>query len=400
MTAVAMGLGIAGCAGVAPTLTNVASGFYQNVVNAASRNYNAEYGSDVQTLLALIAADYFVDKSGLERQRQQAAYPGQPQPGYGGQPYPSRDPYRQPGAYPQDPYQQPQDPYASQDPYQQQQSSAAQDPYRQDPYRQPAPQDPYQQSQDPYASQDPYQQQQSSAAQDPYRQDPYRQPAPQDPYAAQDPYQQAQGGTYAYRGAPPPSIAMDVALLAQRRNPDGSIRLEPVEDGAVLQDGRGDPVAGDKIKVFFRVNCACHVYIIGTDATGYVTRIFPDPDTVLTNPVQPGREYLLPEGTDWWGLDEQRGVEQIHFLASFRPRPDIEEVIARLAQQPRDVPDDYQAVTEPAIIPDTRGLVKVSDAQPVRIQSAANDAQEVTPTAFLTTAPGIDLAITRWFEHR
>jgi hypothetical protein len=365
----------AGCAGVAPAVGEMVGGFYQNVVDTASKNYSSQYGNDLQALLTLIATDYFVDKTGLDRRQRQEAERQRDPYAYGGQPYPNQQ---------RDPYRQQQDPYASQ-----------QDPYRQqqDPYA--SQQDPYRQQQDPYASQqDPYRQQQ-----DPYasQQDPYRQQ--QDPYASQDPYRQTQGG-YGYRGEQPESIAMDVALLAQRRNADGSVRLEPIEDGAILRDGRGDPLAGDKIKIFFRANCACHVYIIGTDATGYVTRIFPDPDSVLTNPVQPDREYLLPEGNDWWGLDEQRGVEQIHFLASFRPRPDIEEIIARMATQPRQVPADYQSVTKPAIIPDTRGLVKVSDARPVSIQPAANSAQEIIPTAFLTTAPGIDLVITRWFEHR
>ncbi|SDD34773.1 FHA domain-containing protein [Glycomyces harbinensis] len=131
------------------------------------------------------------------------------QGGYGQDPYgqpQQQDPYGQPqqGGYGQDPYGQPSQP---QDPYAQQQPGYGQQP---DPYAQPQQggygQDPYGQQQqqpggygqDPYGQpqqQDPYGQPQQGG----YGQDPYGQPSqPQDPYAQPqaDPYGQPQQGGY------------------------------------------------------------------------------------------------------------------------------------------------------------------------------------------------------------
>ena len=192
-----------------------------------------------------------------------------------------------------------------------------------------------------------------------------------------------------------------MALLAQRKQANGRVKLAPIADGDTLYDGRGDRVAGDKIKVAFKANCNCFVYVIGIDATGYVAQIFPDPDLPqLKNPVRKGKQYMLPKGDDWWGLDEYRGVETIYFVATFRPRPDIENSIARLARQPRQVAvQNYVPVSQAAVVPQPRGLVKVTDAKPLNIDAGGGAQQAVTPTSFLASAAGADLVITRWFNH-
>jgi len=197
-------------------------------------------------------------------------------------------------------------------------------------------------------------------------------------------------------------VELDVALLARREASNGAVTLEPVQDGDTLHDGRGDPQAGDKIKVAFKANCDCHVYIIGIDATGHVAQIFPDPDTpALSNPVQADMQYMMPEGEDWWGLDEFRGTETIYFVASPRQRQDIEQAIGQLRSQSRSVsPEDYQPVTEAAVVPLPRGLVKVSQAAAIQVATTGGAQQTVTPTAFLSNTAGADLVITRWFNHQ
>ncbi len=121
----------------------------------------------------------------------------------------------------------------------------------------------------------------------------------------------------------------------------------------------------------FQTNCTCWVYVIGVDATGYVARIFPDSDGSLTNPVAPGANHLMPGGDQWWALDDQRGIEQIYFVASREQRPDIEAAIDRLASQPRRLnAAGLQPVMEPAVVPATRGLVKVEAPAPVTLPLA------------------------------
>lgn len=216
---------------------------------------------------------------------------------------------------------------------------------------------------------------------------------PQDPYASE---------TFERGVSVVGNVELDVALLAQRKMSDGSIALEPVADGDTLHDGRGDPLAGDKIKIAFKSNCGCYIYIIGIDATGYMAQIYPDPDSpALGNPVQADLQYVMPEGNSWWGLDEYQGVETIYFVASPRQRQDIETALASLSSQSRSVsPRDYLPVREAAVVPLPRGLVKVKEAAPVTITTTSGDQQTIAPTGFLSNFAGADLVITRWFNHQ
>jgi Domain of unknown function (DUF4384) len=193
-------------------------------------------------------------------------------------------------------------------------------------------------------------------------------------------------------------ISLEVALLAQQRTSNGQVRMRPVQDGDVLYDGRGDPARGDKIKIFFAANCACYVYVIGIDATGYVASIFPEGGGHATSRVQPGERYLVPDGTTWWGLDDYRGVEQIYFIVSRERRLDIENQVANLAGQRPPIPANYRPVQEPAIVPTTRGLVQVQSAAPAAVPTEYGS-EQISPTSFQSTVADADLVVTRWFRH-
>ncbi len=393
-TAVAVGMTVTACAELATSLmTAVTAGYGQPLVATANQNYNQNFSGALSNLLVAMA----YDKLKLNDNNAAAFYPyaGNSNPGAYTDPYQNQpgysDPYQSQPGY-SDPYQNQQanDPYQSQpgynDPYQNQQGN---DPYQ----SQPGYNDPYQNQQgnDPYQSQpdynDPYQNQQGN---DPYQNQQASNPYPNQP-GYNDPYQS--------RGGDPQTINMNVALLTQQSKPDGTYALMPIQDGAVLRDGGGNPAAGDKLKVFFSVNCACYIYVIGIDATGFVAQIFPDTESGAVNPARPGQQYLLPEGVDWWGLDEYKGVEQIYFVASFSQRIDLEEIVAALVNQPRTRGGVYEPVTEAAIVPVPRGLIKTQVAPPTMVPTSYGQPYEVTPQAFSTTAAGADLVITRWFRH-
>ena len=87
-------------------------------------------------------------------------------------------------------------------------------------------------------------------------------------------------------------------------------------------------------------------------------------------------------------------------MASYQPRKDIEKILAQMGTMPRSAQtQNYQPVTQAAIIPTTRGLVKVQ-ARPIQLTSTSGVAQSVTPTIFRSEDPGGDVVITRWFEHK
>ena len=342
---------LAACATMVPALTNLAVAFAQDLLASASVNYTPRYAIQVEELLVALAAQG--SKLPLQPQLADSGYRppppdyvqhSQPQPGYGG----------------------------DSDPYAQNQQGGFQDPY-----------DQVQQGgfQDTYAGNQP----------ETYPVPDARTPPLADYPAAPEPYAQSTART---RSARPP-INMNALLLAQKA---GSHELVTVEDGQVLRDGRGDPARGDRLKVQFQTNCACYVYVLGIDATGYVANIFPDPDDPgLGNPVEPGTQYVLPRGEDWWGLDDYRGVEQVYFVASRVPRPDIEGAMRNLGDLPRQLsPDAYRPVNEPAVVP-TRGMVKVSAPRQVSVQ-AGSSVDNVMATTF-EAVEGEDLVITRWFRH-
>ena len=194
-------------------------------------------------------------------------------------------------------------------------------------------------------------------------------------------------------------IRLDAAILAQQRTRDNQVTLRPVRDGDVLYDGRGDPARGDKVKFFFETNCDCFVYIIGIDATGYVAQIFPEGDLANARPVRAGREYLVPGGTTWWGLDDYRGIENIYFVASRSRRGEIERIVSNMAGTRPPVAQDFRPVSEPAIVPVNRGLVQVQSAAPTSVPTEFGGSQSVDPTSFQSTLAGADLVVSRWFRH-
>lgn len=185
----------------------------------------------------------------------------------------------------------------------------------------------------------------------------------------------------------------------------GANHLSQVNNGDRLVDGGGDPQAGDRLKIHFRTNCECYVYVIGVDSTGYVAQIFPDSDEQLINPVSSNQDYVLPGGDYWWGLDQTSGVEHVYFIASREPRGEIEAALAAITAQPRRaITDQIQPVNEPVLL-STRGLVKVfvpDSAKPTQALVGPEESQvsaSLNSEVFTSRNLNDDLMVTKWFYH-
>lgn len=347
---------IAGCQNLMP----LALQWGADLISTASQNYSKKYSNEVERLLLAMYADK-VAGTGLNQrvggtQAMPGTYGSVPQSGPYGQGATAYPPAN--GAYPSQPGQ-PSTPYntgayGSTNSLETPQGS------------------PYGQGSTAYPP--------ASGAYPP-------QPGQSSPYGA--------GGT----GGP---IVLDAALLVQRASDRSAYRLDPVpiQDGDTLRDGGADPRRGDAIKFSFRVNCDCYVYIIGVDATGYVARVFPDPTLGQANPVRAQQQYVVPEGSVWYGLDQVKGVEQVFFFASRVPRQDIDRTLTQLAQTPRTRSVNYRSLKK-AAIPDraTRGLVKVQMGTPSAVQGQSGQQYSFTPQAFGTQAGADDIVVTRWFNH-
>ena len=209
---------------------------------------------------------------------------------------------------------------------------------------------------------------------------------PQDPDSY--PVNQAQGSE---------PVSLDV-ILVKKTLRNGVKTYIPIKDGDILRDGRGNPHAGDKFRVMFRANSDCYVYVIAVDGSAWAQGIFPPAAKPFANPVKAGQQHILPEGSNWFSLDQFKGIETLFFVASKERRLDLEQILKTITGRERSPAEKPIGVSEPAIIPNG-----YSQARPSRLPvafSTSQGRQELIPTTFFAKTAGEDLRITRWFRHQ
>ena len=215
-------------------------------------------------------------------------------------------------------------------------------------------------------------------------------------YAQQEGYDQESGNDTAQDIGT--AIGLDVALVRKTiRN--GTPVILPIKDGDLLRDGRGNPHAGDKFRIMFRPNSEAYVYVVAIDGSGWAQGIFPSPTSPFANPVQANQQYVVPEETNWFSLDQFQGVETIFFIASSEPRQDIEDLLKGIMGRERPASATPRQVTKAAIVPNGYSGAQPSQT-PFGLTLSSGGHQEILPTSFLAKTAGEDLRITRWFRHQ
>ncbi len=203
---------------------------------------------------------------------------------------------------------------------------------------------------------------------------------------------------------PPTPLELEVAVMREEIK-DGRPVPVPVLDGEVLYDRFGSHGEGDNVKLNFRTNADCYVYVIGIDGTSWAQPVFPSEYAGYTNPVKPNTVYTIPEGSNWIPLDSYRGVEHLYFLASRTPRPDLERVLVEIAAHVR--PEDSQrAPGERPLLaqvqsdaPIARGFDKARVSSFADVQSSNGQDHTVPAQAFFASKADGDVLVTRWFRH-
>jgi hypothetical protein len=179
---------------------------------------------------------------------------------------------------------------------------------------------------------------------------------------------------------------------------NGATVMLPVQDGDVLKDGRGNVKAGDKFRIMFRPHTDGFVYVVAIDGSGWAQGIFPPPTSPLANPVKAGQEYTLPEGNNWFSLDQYKGIETIFFVASQEKRADLEEILQSITGRERPATENPQQVTKVAMVPYGVGGARPS-AKPFSLSGGSGQDQTIMPTSYFSKTAGEDLRLTRWFRH-
>ncbi len=277
---------------------------------------------------------------------------------------------------------------------------------------------------DPYA--DPNQYSQPQGGQDPYNQ--YGgggyagQPASPTQEGGYDPYQPATGNlpqqpVYTQPSTPqyptdpqvqspePPAVQaleglqLDVALV-KKTMVNGAETLLPIHDGDVLLDGRGNAKAGDKFRIMFRAKTDCYVYVIAIDGSAWAQGVFPSLTSPFENPVEQGKQYVIPEGDNWFSLDQFKGIETVFFVASPEKRQDIEEILSSISGRERHPKSKPQPVTEAPIIPAGFHHSQQSSTPFTMNHQDGTSDQGLLPTTYFTQKAGEALRVTRWFRHQ
>jgi len=124
---------------------------------------------------------------------------------------------------------------------------------------------------------------------------------------------------------PQPAVAFDE--LAFRYRPHGSSQVVEVP---LPSDTSVSLTAKDDYGLRFRTRDPGWVYAFQVDATGKVTRLFPNSEFgTAGNPVKAGQAYLLPSDSGFFFLDEMTGDETIHLVLSPEERPEFESAPER-----------------------------------------------------------------------
>ena len=117
-------------------------------------------------------------------------------------------------------------------------------------------------------------------------------------------------------------LQLEASLLVQRKTDKGW-------EGVMVPEG-GTLHSKDNIKVFFRTNEDCYVYILAFGSSGVADRLFPNAQVNLSNRVQGRVEYYVPPGEDWFWLDENTGTETMFVVASYKPLTDIDKLLVEM----------------------------------------------------------------------
>lgn len=85
--------------------------------------------------------------------------------------------------------------------------------------------------------------------------------------------------------------------------------------------------SGDQIKFFLKVEKNCFVYLIYKSSQGELSVLFPYRFKLLADNYQISGQHYIPEGDQWFELDNVTGTEKFYLLASADRLSDLEALV-------------------------------------------------------------------------
>lgn len=118
-------------------------------------------------------------------------------------------------------------------------------------------------------------------------------------------------------------LTLSMNIIGQRKEPDGSYTEVLISEGSVLR-------SYDNFQVHLEVSRPTYVYILIYDSQGRAGQLFPDAKIDHPEFIETGRKVVIPRRDLWFWLDEHTGTETIYVLASEKPMPDIQGLLAKM----------------------------------------------------------------------
>ena len=134
-------------------------------------------------------------------------------------------------------------------------------------------------------------------------------------------------------------IAAMLALITQtavaEESPSNAIDVRWVMAGIEKDADPSRPInvpseanlrSGDKLKMYLKTRMPCYFYLFYQGPDGRLTMLYPV--SLPTKELAGGARMTIPEGDQWFELDEQTGTETFHVLVSPTPLRSIETLYA------------------------------------------------------------------------
>ena len=122
------------------------------------------------------------------------------------------------------------------------------------------------------------------------------------------------------------NIAFEWAFTALT-GPVGYREIMPITRDTVLK-------SGDQLKMMIAFKSDCFIYLLYHGSAGELLSLFPPGTDDFQLGSQKGKRYDIPDGNNWFTLDENTGTEKFYLLASTAPLVELERLLRIYEQAP------------------------------------------------------------------
>jgi hypothetical protein len=159
--------------------------------------------------------------------------------------------------------------------------------------------------------------------------------------------------------------------------------------------------SGNQFRVVFSANEDCYAYLVVFGSDGSTSVLFPHEAINMDNRVRGGEQYSIPDGLNWFTLDDHPGTETIYLLAAYDPLEDLDRLLRKGVtpvppERLRTRVEERIAALETSAEADARGEFHTEDG---RVVVRGVDIQPDHRMAAATLASGEQVKQTMHFEQ-